>query len=576
MAAALLVAWIYIVARAKNVSFVCDEALSFGILHGEQTFVDTPNNQWLNTLLMRVSQFIFDESEFALRSPNVASFGIYGAALLAVLSRLRHPTAKVAGFVLLAINPFLLEFFGLARGYGLSLAFSMAAIACTFWRKRSASARRELARMALTGAFGALAFYANFSALNLVLALLGVEMIDLGVLFYHQHTHKLPRPARRAAIGIVCASGASLLPGILYLRHLQHIGQLYYGGHSGLVTDVVGSLLRSSSCGLKCQPSWLAPAEVTVVVVAALGIAWTTYRLVGGNRWQNITRATVIFAIAVLATVLESSLLGTLYPIDRTALVYVVVFAVFVAFVIDDVMTTISRARVVLGVAVACFAVLTTVNLVRDANLTRTTIWAYDASSHEVIDALIRYEQRHGRPPSPWKLISGFPRDEALNYYRRRFQIRWLQPVGREPAATPDGNFYYVSAQELPELPSGTQLLARFSSTGTELRVAHVRPVAPHRPTQFSAARGVTISATPNPVPTGPNAGTTTVTWSATRFPRAEVRLSIARGPAELFARGPRGSSTAAFIATGAEYIFRVYPDDRSQRVLALVTVVRG
>lgn len=473
MAVAVVAAWVYIIARAKGVSFVCDEALSYGIIHGDQTFVDTANNQWLNTLLMRVGEHLFGESELALRLPNVVVFGLYGAASLALLARLRHIAARVAGFALLLLNPFLLEFFGLARGYGLSLAFSAAAIASLLVGRRATSVAQELGRLTVTGMFGALAFYANFGALNLALALLGVEMVDLLFMDIWQGTARWSR-AHRGAVAIVCTSAVSLVPGILYLRHLQKVGQLYYGGHTGLVTDTVGSLLRNSSCGYSCQPSWLSQGEAAVVLVALLAVAWTAWRWIRRPRWSALTRVGLLFATAILATQLESTLLGTLYPVDRTALVYVVVFAVFIACVIDDVAAACLRVapRIALGAAVALFAVLAAVNLGREANLRRTTVWAYDASSHEVIDAIIVFEQRHGRPSDPWKLVSGFPRDEALNYYRRRFRMKWLQTVTREPISTPNGDLYYAGVSELHELPPGTTLLASFASTHTQLRLA--------------------------------------------------------------------------------------------------------
>ncbi len=80
------------------------------------------------------------------------------------------------------------------------------------------------------------------------------------------------------------------------------------------------------------------------------------------------------------------------------------------------------------------------------------------------------FEQRHGAPSSPWTLIAGFPRNEALNYYRLRYKITWLQPVTRAPISTPNGDLYYVGIGEESDLPSGTVLLSSFPVTGTQLR----------------------------------------------------------------------------------------------------------
>jgi hypothetical protein len=189
--------------------------------------------------------------------------------------------------------------------------------------------------------------------------------------------------------------------------------------------------------------------------------------------WSNVQRTALLFAIAVLAVLLESLLLGTLFPIDRTALSYVIAFGVLVTFVVDDVATVATQltVRLLLGTVAACFATLAAVNFARDANVKRTTIWAYDASSRQTIDTIIKFERQDGQPSEPWKLIAGFPRNESLEYYRLRFKLTWLQPVTREPVSTPDGDLYDVSVTELSNLPPGTTILASFPETATELRV---------------------------------------------------------------------------------------------------------
>lgn len=302
------------------------------------------------------------------------------------------------------------------------------------------------------------------------MGLLAVEIIDL-----------LIRPRRsvsikagyRAAVAILCLTAASLIPGILQLRRLQALGQLYYGGHTGLISDTIGSLLGTSSCGYGCTPTWLTTGEILVVLAAGLAVLWAIVRYVRKPTWCDVHRAALLFTVAILAVLLESWLLGALYPIDRTALDYVVLFGVLMIFFIDDLAGSLPPlpTRLLLCTTVGCFVVLATVNFARNANLTQTTIWAFDASSRQVTDTVLAFERRQGRPQTPWKLIAGFPRNEALNYYRVRLGMTWLQPVGREPISTPDGDLYYVGINELPGLPPDTTLLATFSDTDTQLRM---------------------------------------------------------------------------------------------------------
>jgi hypothetical protein len=572
---ALLAMWIYVIVRAATVSFTNDETISYSIIHGAQTFVDTANNQWLNTQLMRVSQYFFGQSELALRLPNVAAFGLYGIASVALLSRVQRLEARVVGFALLLVNPFLIEFFALARGYGLSVGFSVAAAACVFFGGSSTSARGELGRLILTGIFGSLAFYANFSALNIVLGLLAVEMTGL-VVRGPQREILIKAYYRLTAAVVLGFTSASLVPGILQLRHLQAIDQLYYGGHTSFVTDTIGSLLGTSSCGYGCTPSWLTVGEIVIAVVAGLALMWAAARYVHTPIWRNVHRAALLFTIAIVAALLEFWLLGALYPIDRTALNYLVPFGLLVAFFVDDVVMSFyprtRPLRLILGVVIGCFLALTTANFVEDANFTQTTIWTFDASSREAINAVLLFEQRHGRPRYPWKLIAGFPRNEALNYYRLRFKMNWLQPVTREPVSTSDGDLYYVSVGEVPSLPHGTRLLASFLDTRTQLRMAPritssatlAQPDATARP-QLSVG---SLPTTANPPPQAPQ-----VTWSTGNGSPGIVTVSSNGLKETFFAWGPEGSASAPWLSAGHAFVFRLYSTAPTRRLLARLQV---
>jgi hypothetical protein len=83
------------------------------------------------------------------------------------------------------------------------------------------------------------------------------------------------------------------------------------------------------------------------------------------------------------------------------------------------------------------------------------------------------------------------------------------------------------------------------------------------------------ITASPNPVPRGPDAGRTTIAWSTGSDRRGRVMLSINDEREILFAINPADRLEAPWIADGVRYEFRLY-DDRSNARLASVTVTRG
>ena len=178
-----------------------------------------------------------------------------------------------------------------------------------------------------------------------------------------------------------------------------------------------------------------------------------------------------MLGVAVTAAEIEATALHTLYPLNRTALGYVLLFAALVAGAFDDLVVTVARASFTRALALvsAICAAAAAANVAYHANLTYTPAWQYDASSRQVIDAAIAFEHAHPHK-GKWRLISGFPRNYALDYYRIRFGLTWLARVTRKPWSNPHGDLYYVPDKNLSQLPHGTKLIARFPETGTELR----------------------------------------------------------------------------------------------------------
>ena len=105
--------------RAQSLSLTHDESLTYlrGVRPGLArllafSYVDA-NNHLLNTLLTWLSSLAFGNAELALRLPNVAAFVLFFATVFLLLRRRVRPALVVPGLLLLACNPFQLDFFAL-------------------------------------------------------------------------------------------------------------------------------------------------------------------------------------------------------------------------------------------------------------------------------------------------------------------------------------------------------------------------------------------------------------------------------------------------------------------------------
>ena len=169
----------FVLERAIRVSLTYDEAATYlryisrtGLLSVFSFSVAT--NHFANTVLVRLSTAIGGSGELALRLPNVAAFAVYLLFAFLILERLKHRIVAAAGFVLLNLNPYLLDFFALCRGYGLSLGllmgslyFLLKAVDASTGSGREGSAWRSLL-------LGGGAAVASFPSLTVFLALWGV------------------------------------------------------------------------------------------------------------------------------------------------------------------------------------------------------------------------------------------------------------------------------------------------------------------------------------------------------------------------------------------------------------------
>jgi len=168
----------YEVARAARSSFTCDEAGSYLDFISPNVLAlfnfNSANNHFLNSLLAKIWSALGGTSEFVLRLPNLLAYAAYLLFAFLILNRfVKTKIIVLCGYLLLSLNPYVLDYFSLCRGYGLSLGFLMASLFFFFsFLDRTAGpgpGRHRRLRYSLIAA--SLAVLSNFSLLNIYLSL---------------------------------------------------------------------------------------------------------------------------------------------------------------------------------------------------------------------------------------------------------------------------------------------------------------------------------------------------------------------------------------------------------------------
>jgi hypothetical protein len=124
---------------------------------------NVPDNHILNTLLAKGSMLLFGKEQWAARLPNLLSFLLYACAIFRINKTVLKSDSIffIPAAILFIANPYLLDFFGLCMGYGLSYALCTLSVSYLISGYSALNKKHIWTALALS----ILASYANFTLL---------------------------------------------------------------------------------------------------------------------------------------------------------------------------------------------------------------------------------------------------------------------------------------------------------------------------------------------------------------------------------------------------------------------------
>lgn len=416
-----------------------------------------PNNHILNTVLAKFSLSVFGQEVWAGRLPNVLSFLLYFlAAYKFSLYIFKEKWWWVLGTVSFFIfNPYLLDFFSLCRGYGLSLAlmlYSLWLLICGYQNKKE-----KLLWWAL--GFSMLSAYANFTLLIFWCSTVGM----LGLYFINQYREKSRKQILFKHLGVLLGSTVAYLALIFNpIYKMQSTNQFEYWENNGFYKDTIISLVDTMRYGVRMigiSNDYFALFSVLVFLIAAgvLCYHW------GRQYWQwlpgqvlFVTWATL--AATVVVNITQTILLGTPNLTGRTGLclypLFIGMAASFFAFLMRG-----KNYRWMTLIAIILI-VLKLWHMERALQKDRVREWWYDANTYQVM-ALIEKDKK-----SEDKAVlqtSWFFR-RSFQYYTQTGKADHIHLVdldaGEQNTASPD--YFYIFDSELPELTDRYDIIERF------------------------------------------------------------------------------------------------------------------
>ena len=352
--------WLYLILRAGYVPPVHDEAATFFhyVNHREywpgKALWDA-NNHILNSFLSWYFVKLFGVNTLALRMANLLFFPVYAWFLYKLSRELQSGWTR---FLLLLSGLTvhgLVEYFGYARGYGMSMALLSGALYYGYRFFLEKNIRVLLPSLALFW----LATASNLTLQNSVLLFIGLAAVYL--LF-----EKFDGKTRLYGFLYLAAGIAALFPLIRLSFRMKEDGLLYYAAGEDFWTAVITSYTKQyfDSDLLAVKLFWFIWTGILLSGVFAL--------LLRRGKWNTERKAAFFFPLLFLGNLTGifamHFLLDVNYPSDRTGM-QLILFLLLACLFVADAGKPWQRALVTLP------SLIFVVQFLAGANLSYSTYW---------------------------------------------------------------------------------------------------------------------------------------------------------------------------------------------------------
>jgi hypothetical protein len=447
--------FIYVFVRAYELSFTHDESLSYTILNGNEVFAATANNHILNTKLMALSRNLFGNSEIALRLPNVLAFLVYMLSSYLIIRRTKSTIVLFGWFCFLVINPFTIEFFSLARGYGISLSMVMLSLHFLLQIGNSSSLDKNNI-IAVSGSllFAILAVIANLSCIN--------YLLSLQAILAFRFLLKGKWPSAKPYWIIIGLSTFPLIIVVRQLLDLQKANELYFGnnhfleGLKSLILESTGSIFYSETLALI--------AQLIIFLAFVAGVSKIIYTR---NLQSSFSLVVQVISLILLGLFVEHYLFGAKFPHERTAIYYIPILTVFLYLFFTEIKGSLTlfpaRANSILSVIFIC---LVLVNFLIDANIRHTKTWRYDSHTKDVMKLV---KEKNESADTVQTISNHWLFEPSINYYISTLKIN-MNTANRDGIHQSTDFIYRLEDKE--ELQNHTSI-QYFEDTNSELLMRH-------------------------------------------------------------------------------------------------------
>jgi hypothetical protein len=405
------------------------------------------NNHVLNSLLVKLTTWIFGVSEFSIRLPNLIAhllFLYFSWKILRLLTKDKF--LMIAGFILINFNPYLLDFFSIARGYGLEI--SMMAMSIYFLLQFQL--KKKPVFLWLFICLSALGVLSNFTFITVYISM--IILVNLLVIIELAEAKKslklsfISMVKLNLPVFIISVCLAVLIIGPV--TRLESLGEFSArANEEGFWANLFRSVIRHSLYGQFEGSSLQFILTVVFQVLTALFFLLFSY-LIYRDKW-NAARSGFFVMVCLLFVIclwfyIQHILLGSRYPQQRTALFILPLF-IFTLVAFLDSLTSHRQVLIPIRTLMVIVSVFVLYHFYTAASTSHYLDWKYDADTKHMLAENLAL-MKSVAPATERKVNFGtyWLYKPGLDFYLRLNKINWIRLVTYRDSFTEPADFYYI------------------------------------------------------------------------------------------------------------------------------------
>ncbi len=424
----------YVVMRSVEVGFTHDESITYTMAKGEKGWLLTANNHWLNTASSFLFARVFGYSEWALRLPNVLAYFLFVGFVYRVF--VESEKGNKLSFVLtpfLILNPYLIQYFSLCRGYGLGIAFFTGFL--YFFQKLIKSSRKGIQWFVI---LGLLSIYSNYSFIIPVTSFMLVLVFRF-----------LRDKCLRANSWYILGFALCLVPAVVNINYLSSNGHLMFGGEDNVISSSLISVFDNIFTG-----RYHGAHYYTLFAFFMISLYSLFFRGRKGIQFY--------FSLAILLLLLipifSFYTLEIKFAKERAALYWIVIISIVFKFYIDKLRKLNFRALIILVISVVSL-----LGFIERWNFNYLDENKVEADVPQMLEDL---NNKYSTANNKYTMSIDWIFEPTINYYRETKQYHWLAPVTRKSINNKADFFYFKGDTKGPNC---SNILNDFSQSNTRL-----------------------------------------------------------------------------------------------------------